>query len=51
MAEQRALQERYQELLVERDQSRGLANKTKFKETQNSLADIDNQLNLLTQSK
>lgn len=50
LAEQRALQERYQELLVERDQSRGLANKTKFKETQSSLTDITNQLNLLTQN-
>jgi hypothetical protein len=36
---------------VERDQSRGLANKTKYKETQSSLTDIANQLNLLTQSK
>ncbi|KAJ3344931.1 hypothetical protein HDU91_007509 [Kappamyces sp. JEL0680] len=50
LGEQRMLQDKYQELLLERDQSKGMANKTKFKEIQSTLADISNQLSLLTQT-
>ncbi|KAJ3325120.1 Sorting nexin-3 [Boothiomyces sp. JEL0866] len=48
--EQRTLQEKYQELLIERDQSKILANKMKFKEIQSTLTDINNQIMQHTQT-
>ncbi|KAJ3276772.1 Sorting nexin-3 [Terramyces sp. JEL0728] len=48
--EQRTLQEKYQELLIERDQSKLMANKMKFKEIQSTLTDINNQIMQLTQT-
>ncbi|KAI8901651.1 hypothetical protein BC833DRAFT_547888 [Globomyces pollinis-pini] len=48
--EQKAIQERHQELLIERDQSKSLANKTRYKELQSSLSDLNIQLQNLTQT-
>jgi hypothetical protein len=48
--EQKQLQESYQELLLERESSKNLSNKTKYKEIQASLTDITNQLDSLTTS-
>ncbi|EGF76581.1 hypothetical protein BATDEDRAFT_92540 [Batrachochytrium dendrobatidis JAM81] len=42
--EQRALQERYQELLFEQDQQRTQSNKPKLKEIQTTIADVFSQL-------
>ncbi|OAJ39195.1 hypothetical protein BDEG_23059 [Batrachochytrium dendrobatidis JEL423] len=47
--EQRALQERYQELLFEQDQQRTQSNKPKLKEIQTTIADVFSQLQASTQ--
>ncbi|KAJ3262299.1 Sorting nexin-3 [Boothiomyces macroporosus] len=48
--EQRTLQEKYQELLIEREQAKILANKMKFKEIQATLTDINGQIMQHTQT-
>jgi hypothetical protein len=50
LLEQKQLQEKHQELVVERESSKTLSNKTKYKEIQANLTDIATQLDSLSQS-
>ncbi|KAJ3294720.1 hypothetical protein HK104_003326, partial [Borealophlyctis nickersoniae] len=49
LKDQRALEARYQELLMEQDKLKALPNKTKFKESQLAILDISNELQQSTQ--
>ncbi|RKO89792.1 hypothetical protein BDK51DRAFT_42210 [Blyttiomyces helicus] len=49
LKDQRALEARYEELLLEQDKLKALPNKTKFKESQVAIMDITNELQQSTQ--
>ncbi|KAJ3052198.1 hypothetical protein HK097_006722 [Rhizophlyctis rosea] len=49
LKDQRALEARYQELLLEQDRLKALPNKTKYKESQLAILDITNELQQSTQ--